>query len=226
MKITPLEIRQKSFEKNFRGYDKDEVNAFLLSLSQEWERVVEEQKELRYKLEIAEKEVGKLREVESSLFKTLKTAEATGNNMVDQANKQAELHLREAELKAETILNNARSRAKEIIESAEDKADSIIDAMEERVRQLEQNYRILENYRENLLSDLIVMANNTLERVEQAESKIKKHDVEGLVHRAQKAAKELKAERKDLSEEPQAPAKENPASEDNQEEKSFFDDIK
>ena len=29
MKVTPLEIRKKSFEKVFRGYDKDEVNAFL-----------------------------------------------------------------------------------------------------------------------------------------------------------------------------------------------------
>ena len=35
MKITPLEIRQKAFEKNFRGYNQDEVNAFLQTLSQE-----------------------------------------------------------------------------------------------------------------------------------------------------------------------------------------------
>lgn len=226
MKVTPLEIRQKSFERVFRGYDKDEVDAFLLSLSQEWERVVEEQKELRYRLEVSEKEVGKLREVEDSLFKTLKTAEATGTNMVEQANKKAELHLREAELKAETMLNNARSRAKEIIDSAEEKADSIIGAMEERVRQLEQNYRILENYRENMLSDLVVMANNTLERVEQAESKIKKHDIEGLMHRAEKAGKELKAERTTLSIDQQLPpAKNDEEQEKGTSEKSFFDDI-
>ena len=56
MKITPLEIRQKSFERNFRGYDKEEVDAFLASLSQEWERISEEHKESRYKLELAEKE--------------------------------------------------------------------------------------------------------------------------------------------------------------------------
>ena len=47
MKITPLEIRQKAFEKALRGYDKDEVNAFLLSLSQEWERALDDTKELR-----------------------------------------------------------------------------------------------------------------------------------------------------------------------------------
>ncbi len=225
MKVTPLEIRQKSFEKNFRGYDKDEVDAFLLSLSQEWERVVEEQKELRYKLEIAEREVEKLREVESSLFKTLKTAETTGNNMVEQANKKADLTVREAELKAETILNNARSRAKEIIDSAEDKADSIVEAMEDRVRQLEQNYRMLENYRENILSDLVVLANNTLERVESAESKIKKHDIEGLVHRAQKAGKELQAERKTVPLESQLDAGKKKDEEEGDPEKSFFDDL-
>lgn len=225
MKITPLEIRQKAFESAFRGYDKDEVNAFLLSLSQEWEKVVEDQKELKYKLESTEKEVGKLREVESSLFKTLKTAEATGNNMVEQANKQAELHLRETQLKAETILNNARSRAKEIIDSAEEKADSIIGAMEDRVRQLEQNYRMLENYRENLLSDLIVLANNTLERVDAAESKIKKHDIEGIMHRAERAGKELKAERKKVNTDEELPVAERPETEANNSEKSFFDEL-
>ena len=71
MKITPIEIRQKQFEKKLRGYDKDEVNAFLLSLSQEWEKVMDELKELKIKLEASQKEVDKLREVESSLFKTL-----------------------------------------------------------------------------------------------------------------------------------------------------------
>ena len=77
MKITPLEIRQKSFEKKLRGYDKDEVNAFLLSLSQEWEQVQDQLKELKIKFQNAENEIKQLREVENSLFKTLKTAEDT-----------------------------------------------------------------------------------------------------------------------------------------------------
>ena len=47
MKITPIEIRQKVFEKKLRGYDKDEVQAFLQSLSNEWERVLDENKEYK-----------------------------------------------------------------------------------------------------------------------------------------------------------------------------------
>src|ERR1043166_1076647 len=101
MRITPLEIRQKSFEKVLRGYDKDEVNAFLQSLSQEWERNLDEVKELKMRLDSTEREVNKLREVESSLFKTLKTAEDTGASVIDQANKTAELILRENQLNAD-----------------------------------------------------------------------------------------------------------------------------
>ena len=90
MRITPLEIRQKSFERQLRGYDKDEVTAFLMTLSQEWERLQDEVKEYKIKLESSEREVGKLREVESSLYKTLKTAEDTGASVIDQAKKAAE----------------------------------------------------------------------------------------------------------------------------------------
>ncbi|MEX1241708.1 MAG: DivIVA domain-containing protein, partial [Cyclobacteriaceae bacterium] len=105
MRITPLEIRQKTFEKNFRGYEKEEVHAFLMTLSQEWERVVDENKELRFKYESLEREIQKLREVETSLYKTLKTAEDTGASVIDQARKAAELHLRESQLKAEQMMN-------------------------------------------------------------------------------------------------------------------------
>jgi len=112
MKVTPLEIRQKTFERTLRGYDKDEVNAFLLSLSQEWERMNDEIKEMKMKFENSEREVSKLREVETSLFRTLKTAEDTGANVVDQAKKTAELHVREAQISANALLNEAKDKAK------------------------------------------------------------------------------------------------------------------
>src|SRR5215210_3226490 len=91
MKITPLEIRQKTFEKAFRGVDKEEVNAFLTTLSQQWEKMLDENRELRLRLETTTKEVQKMKEVESTLYRTLKTAEDTGNNMVEQASKEAAL---------------------------------------------------------------------------------------------------------------------------------------
>ena len=51
MRITPLEIRQKAFEKKMRGYDKDAVDAFVNSLSHEWERLLDENKNVSKQLE-------------------------------------------------------------------------------------------------------------------------------------------------------------------------------
>ena len=119
MKITPLEIRQKTFEKKLRGYDKEEVDAFLASLSHEWENIVGVLKENKYKIETLERDVQKLREVESSLFKTLKTAEDTGASVIGQANKTAELILRENQMRADSILNEAKMKSKNTIEEAE-----------------------------------------------------------------------------------------------------------
>ena len=144
MKITPLEIRQKAFEKVLRGYDKDEVNAFLQTLSQEWERSLDESKEIRIKLEATEREVSKLREVESSLFKTLKTAEDTGANVIGQANKTAELILRENQMKADSLLNEAKIKAKDTIEEAEMISKQMLAEMEDRLKALGQHYKTLE----------------------------------------------------------------------------------
>ena len=168
MKITPLEIRQKTFEKHFRGYDKDEVNAFLLTLSQEWERIMDESKEWKIKLEAAEREVTKLREVESSLYRTLKTAEDTGANVIEQARQAADLHLRESQMKAEAILNEAKMNAGNTIDEAEERARMVLAEMEERLRNLVEEYKKLESSREALLQDLKHIAEDTIERVERA----------------------------------------------------------
>lgn len=190
MKITPLEIRQKNFEKKLRGYDKDEVTAFLLSLSNEWERVLDEKKELSIKLEQAEKEVQKLREVESSLFKTLKTAEDTGANMVEQANKAAELHLKETQMNAEAMMSEAKSKAKAIIEKSELEARQIIEEMQDAIKDLEQNYRSLENHRDNMVSELRTLVKDLHERASRTSKQKGKFSLEDHTKRVKALVRE------------------------------------
>ena len=170
MRITPLEIRQKAFEKVLRGYDKDEVNAYLQSLSQEWERALDDAKEIKLKYEATEREVSKLREVESSLYKTLKTAEDTGANVIDQANKTAELILREAQMKADSMVNEARTKAKNAIEEAEYLSKQMVSEMEERLKALGQHYKTLELHKDNLLSDMKRLAAETIDRLDRAKA--------------------------------------------------------
>jgi cell division initiation protein len=191
MKVTPLEIRQKSFERTLRGYDKDEVNAFLLSLSQEWERILDDMKELRMKSEVAEREVAKLREVETSLFKTLKTAEDTGAHVVEQANKSAELHMRETQLKVEAMIQEAKNKAKNMLEEAEATSRQLVDDMEDRLKALTQEYKMLELHRENLLSDLKRLANETIDRVDRAKQLANAFNPDQHVNQARREVKKI-----------------------------------
>lgn len=203
MKITPLEIRQKTFEKNFRGYDKDEVDGYLLSLSQEWERLLDENKELTIKLKSSEREVEKLREVENSLFKTLKTAEDTGANIMDQASKAAELHMKETELKAEALLNDARNKAHDTIEEAEMHAKDTYSEMESQVKSMANLYHTLENLRDDLLSDIKNITNEINEKVNRAQNQVKHFDVdEQLMEMRKVSMKGMGNRRKKIEEAP------------------------
>ncbi len=248
MKITPLEIRQKEFEKGFRGYDKDEVSAFLTSLSQEWERVMDTQKELRMKLETAEKEVEKLRQVESSLYKTLKTAEDTGANVISQANRTAELHIKETQMKADSILNDAENKAHSMIEDATHKAQNIMEEMEEEIKEVADGFKVLENHRDNMVEELKNLGTSLHDKVKKVEDRLQHVDVEIHLKRARKAVKKIQnidnevegstrknqesnRPKKEMSddgrqkEQLQEQTKENKPSNDKGEDTSFFDDI-
>lgn len=166
MKITPLDIRQKSFEKVFRGYDKDEVTAFLNSLSHEWEKVQDDYKEMKIRLETAQKEMDRLRQVESSLYKTLKTAEDTGASLVDQASKTAELKLREAQVEAEDRLNKAQEKARKIVAGAERNSKMIIEEMKNALKNVESDFYRLQGMKEDLLRELKNLSNDTLEKLD------------------------------------------------------------
>lgn len=220
MRITPLEIRQKSFEKKFRGHDPDEVNAFLQTLSQEWERTLDENKELRIKLESTEREVAKLREVESSLYKTLKTAEDTGASVIGQARAAAELHMRESQFKAEALLNEAKSKAKDVMEESDQRAKDIIADMEERLRLLVDNYKKLESTRDDLLSEMKRLASDTLERVDRAKSNALVFDADQHLNQVRRETKKAIFPNIDVKPLPkivaEEPVKELPAAEKEQ----------
>lgn len=230
MKITPLEIRQKTFEKAFRGLDKDEVQAYLTSLSQEWERVLVENKDLTIKLEATEKEVEKLREVENSLFKTLKTVEDTGANMIDQAEKTAKLHLKESQMNADVIINDAQNKARNTIEVADLQARDAINEMEEQLKSLVHSYRTLESYRDDLISGLKVMANEVLEKSNRAISQVNPFNLEDEIKKAKNIVQTYKF--KDDSPKKKSNTIQNnniePPEKEQQtsnKENSFFDDI-
>ncbi|TAE45106.1 MAG: DivIVA domain-containing protein [Cytophagia bacterium] len=156
MKFTPSEIKQKNFSvKSFgKGYDREQVNQFLMEIADEWEKLLDEIKEQRIKLELMDKELQKQKEVESSLYRTLKTAEDTSANIIEQARKQADLKIQEAQSKADYILNEARLQGKHIVQKAQQRSLSTLEEMLTEMKARERVYKDLESYKDNFLLEL------------------------------------------------------------------------
>jgi cell division initiation protein len=206
MKITPLELRQFEFEKTFRGYSIEEVDMFINNLAQEWERVLTETKMMRMQLELAEKEASKLREIELTLFKTLKTAEDTSTMITEQANQQAARNLSEASMKAnkqvadahmeadkylveakieaEKILSDARLKANDTMQQADDKAKYVKEDVLSEVKAIENDFNTLVNYKEQLLTQMRGFATATFEHVERFEGKFDIKAIESKIKKA------------------------------------------
>ncbi|MCY7356515.1 MAG: DivIVA domain-containing protein [Rudanella sp.] len=190
MKITPIEIRQHTFEKGMRGYRTNEVDAFLSSLSQEWERVVGDQRMLKMQFELTDKELNKLKEVELTLFKTLKTAEDTSTQITDQANKAAEQHLAEARRKADEMLADARKKSAMMIQDAQNQARYLKDNILNDLKAMEHDFKAMERYKETLVTQIKTLSANAMDSVERFEKKFAKQAFKGKIDEVANQIKE------------------------------------
>ncbi len=114
MKVSPFSIKKQEFKKSLRGYDKEEVQAFLDKLADEFESVIKENDSLKKELEQATSRLSEFRKIEKNLQDTLLRAQESTTKSIESTKKQASLMIKEAEIKSSQILEKARENANEI----------------------------------------------------------------------------------------------------------------
>ncbi len=110
MKLTALEIKQQKFEKSLRGYDPNEVNAFLNMVSLEWENIVTRQRDMERDLAQMKDKLKHYERVESALHETLQAAKESAEQRLSGAKNEAKGRIEKAELEAESILRDAQQQ--------------------------------------------------------------------------------------------------------------------
>jgi len=125
MKISPIEIRQQEFTKKMRGYDPDEVQNFLESLSEELDRLNDENEFLKNELQSLTDQVNEFKKIEKNLQDTLLSAQESSAKSMEATKKQTSLMIREVELKASQIIEKAR-------ESTNDIRNAVVNLREEK----------------------------------------------------------------------------------------------
>lgn len=187
MKITPAAIRQKTFEVGFRGYEKKEVTLFLDEISEVVNSLHKENMDLKTKLQHTEAEAKRLKDVEESLFRTLKTAEDTGAAIIVEANEAADLIVADANEIANnatrhidqvvsSTIKQAEEQAAVIIGSAEVKAKNTIVELRESMQGLVRSYEGLAEQRESMVKSLRRIAQDTANQIDLSEAHFSRID--------------------------------------------------
>jgi cell division initiation protein len=114
MRITPIDIRQQQFTRRLRGYDAEEVEAFLEDVAEDLESIVKENALLKEQLASLEERTRNLAEREKTLQDTLVTTHRIAEEMKVAAKREGQLVLREAELSAEKMMEEARAEEAKI----------------------------------------------------------------------------------------------------------------
>jgi cell division initiation protein len=116
MKLTALDINHRRFARTFRGYDPEEVHAFLTDVAEAFEGLAAEVQGLQDELGRKDDEMAELRSHERVLHDTLITAQKACEDLRGNARKEADLMISEAELQAERIVQGAHARFQRIVD--------------------------------------------------------------------------------------------------------------
>lgn len=107
--ITPMDIHNKTFSGQIRGYSKDEVNAFLEELASDYEKIYREHRVMEEEMDTIRTKLRNYEKMESTMSHTLVMAQETADNVKKNAHKEAELSIQEAQSEAQKIVSDAEA---------------------------------------------------------------------------------------------------------------------
>jgi DivIVA domain-containing protein len=108
--LTPLDVRRYEFGRVLRGYDPERVDQFKEQVADEMERLTRMNQELEAKARSFHEQLKSFRERDKALNEALVSAQELRSQMRDQAERESQLLLREAQAAADRALVDANAQ--------------------------------------------------------------------------------------------------------------------
>ncbi len=117
--VTPLDVQKKQFNKALNGYNRDEVDDYLTQIANALEKHINENIELREKLDRKEEEVNHYKNIERTMADTLVVAKQSAEDLVESAKQKSSNLIEQAELTAQGVKDDAASAVAETVRKHE-----------------------------------------------------------------------------------------------------------
>jgi DivIVA domain-containing protein len=114
--LTPLDVRRYDFGSAFRGYDRERVDQFREQVAEEMERLSRLNQDLDTKARGFHEQLRAFRDRDKAINEALVSAQQLRSDMREQAEKEAELVLREARAEGERLIEETRAEMRRLEE--------------------------------------------------------------------------------------------------------------
>ena len=118
--LTPLEIQKQTFARALKGYNVDEVRAYLHLVAEEIERLLRENDRLMREAMNLREDLEDHSNRERILKDTLLSAQKVAEDLTANARKEAELIVKDAELLSERLIAQATQRVGDLEKAIQD----------------------------------------------------------------------------------------------------------
>jgi cell division initiation protein len=148
MKLTPLDLHQKTFRKvTLGGLDEREVRNWLDLVAAQLEELVRKTNRQDEELRRRDARINEFKDREQLLQQTLTTTQKVAEEMKANARKEADIIISEAELQAEKIIANAQARRMALVGEIEELKRGRASFVQQMQGLLEQHKAMLDRLR-------------------------------------------------------------------------------
>lgn len=161
-----MQIPEVSFSKSFRGYDTQQVQDYVQSVALFEEEMNRQQAIMSNRVQELDKEVNRLREVETSLFRAMKLAEEAQKNWQDKVEKEAVKVIEGAKKQAELLIASAEKDALKAKLLVENERKQLLTQVEQEVKEQTRELARLKNIQTEIAGQLANFAQQTMRSIE------------------------------------------------------------
>jgi DivIVA domain-containing protein len=112
--LTPLDVRRYDFGRSLRGYDPVRVDQFREQVAAELERMARVNADLEAKARSFHEQLRAYRERDKALNEALISAQQLRNEMREQADREAQLVIRESQNEGDRLVETARAEVRRL----------------------------------------------------------------------------------------------------------------
>jgi cell division initiation protein len=143
MKITPRDIHNQEFKRSLRGYDMDEVDAFLQQIADELETLISDNGRLKDQVKELTLRLEEYKKKDELLEKTLLAAQQATDQMKEASRKEVEAASTAARAEAAKIIEDARAELMSTGQRVRDMKRYHYDFIIQYKALLDRHYRLL-----------------------------------------------------------------------------------